>query len=74
MLFTKARATFAAALGPGHPDTLRGMTLLSSSYAKAGQNDRALKLREEVLALRKAKLGPDHRDTLISMTNLANSY
>ena len=40
----------------------------------AGQNDRALKLFEETLALRKAKLGPDHPDTLASMNNLASSY
>ena len=32
------------------------------------------KLREEALALRKAKLGPDHPDTLTSMNNLAISY
>ena len=40
----------------------------------AGQNERALKLFEETLVLRKAKLGPDHPDTLVSMNNLANSY
>ena len=38
------------------------------------RHDRALKLREETLALQKAKLGPDHPDTLRSMNNLANSY
>ena len=39
-----------------------------------GRHADALKLREETLALRKAKLGPDHPDTLLSMNNLANSY
>ena len=29
-----------------------------------GRTPRPLKLREETLALRKAKLGPDHPDTL----------
>ena len=58
VLLTKARATLDAALGPDHPDTLFSMTNLANSYAKAGQNDRAMKLREEVLALRKAKLAP----------------
>ncbi len=32
-----------------------------------------MKLREQTLALRKAKLGPDHPDTLLSMSNLAES-
>ena len=73
-LFTKARATFAAELGPDHPDTLASMNNLANSYGDAGQNDRALKLHEETLALRKAKLGPDHPDTLTSMNNLAISY
>ena len=73
-LFTKARATFAAELGPDHPDTLMSMNNLAVSYVDAGQNDRALKLHEETLALRKAKLGPDHPDTLSSMNNLADSY
>ncbi len=50
------------------------MSNLASSYHAAGQNDRALKLFEETLALRKAKLGPDHPDTLRSMNNLAVSY
>ena len=73
-LFTKARATFTAELGPDHPDTLTSMNNLAISYHDAGQIDRALKLHEETLALRKAKLGPDHPDTLTSMNNLAISY
>jgi eukaryotic-like serine/threonine-protein kinase len=74
VLFTKARATFTAALGPDHPETLRSMYNLAISYGGAGQNDRALKLREETLALQKAKLGPDHPNTLLSMADLATSY
>ncbi len=61
-------------LGPDHPSTLGIMASLARSYNAAGQRDRALKLHEEVLALRRAKLGPDHPDTLESMNNLANSY
>jgi serine/threonine protein kinase len=73
-LYTKARDTFAAKLGPDHPDTLRSMNNLANSFRAEGQNDQAMKLHEETLALRKAKLGRDHPDTLISMNNLANSY
>jgi tetratricopeptide (TPR) repeat protein len=50
------------------------MNNLAFSYAAAGQNDRALKLRVETLALYRSKLGPDHPDTLRSMANLAVSY
>ena len=73
-LFTKARATFAAALGPDHPETLGSMNSLALSYTDTGQNKQALKLNDETLALRKAKLGFDHPDTLVSMNNLAISY
>ena len=50
------------------------MNNLAASYADAGQYDRAIKLHEETLALRRAKLGPDHPDTLRSMSILAESY
>ena len=50
------------------------MNNLANSYAALGRHAEALKLREETLALMKAKLGPDHPDTLTSMNNLANSY
>ncbi len=73
-LFAKARTTFAADLGPEHPDTLASMNDLASSHAAAGRNDLALKLFEETLALQKAKLGPDHPETLMGMNNLAASY
>jgi serine/threonine protein kinase len=44
VLLTKARATFAAALGPDHADTLASMNILANSYQNAGQNDRAIEL------------------------------
>ena len=46
----------------------------ANRYAVLGRYAEALKLREQTLALRKAKLGPDHPDTLSSMNNLAVSY
>ena len=36
------------------------MNNLAHNYSTDGQNDRALKLHEETLAVQKAKLGPDH--------------
>jgi hypothetical protein len=50
------------------------MHLLADSYAALGRHADALKLREETLALTKAKLGPDDPDTLWSMHLLADSY
>ena len=40
------------------------MNDLAYNYSTDGQNNRALKLYEEIMALTKAKLGPDHPDTL----------
>src|SRR5262249_20655600 len=70
-LFTKARATFSARLGPDHPDTLATMNDLAGAYRDVSMYDRALPLFEDTLALSKAKLGPDHLDTLRYMFNLA---
>ena len=61
-------------LGPDHPDTLKSMTNLASSYDDLGRHAEALELNEETLALTKARLGPDHPHTLTSMHNLASSY
>jgi len=72
--FEAARALYAKFRGPDHPDTLKSMNNLATSYAALGRYAEALKLHEETLALRKATLGPDHPDTLTSMHNLANDY
>jgi hypothetical protein len=50
------------------------MNNLANSYYALGRHTDALKLREETLAIRKAKLGPDHPGTLGSMHTLAASY
>ena len=73
-LFSKARATFAARLGPDHPDTLTSLAFLGASHAAAGRHAEAIKLYGEALALRKARLGPDHPHTLGSMISLAACY
>ena len=41
-------------------------------HGAVGRTVDAPKLREQTLALQRAKLGQDHRDTLSSMNNLAN--
>ncbi len=50
------------------------MNNLATSFDALGRHADALKLREETLALRKAKLGSDDPETLASMNNLAISY
>jgi tetratricopeptide (TPR) repeat protein len=47
---------------------------LASLYDQAGRREEALKLREQVLALRRKVSGPEHPDTLWAMFALANSY
>ena len=47
---------------------------MANFYDNAGRRDEALKLREEVLPLRRKVLGPEHPDTLSAMNNLALSY
>jgi tetratricopeptide (TPR) repeat protein len=49
------------------------MNNLALSY-DAGRRDEALKLREELLPLRRKVNGPEHPDTLKAMHNLAISY
>src|SRR5262249_2981527 len=60
VLYTKARATLAARLGPDHLETPGSMPGLANGYEAAGWSHRALELRGETLALMRAKLGPDH--------------
>jgi serine/threonine protein kinase len=74
LLFTKARTTFGAQLGPEHPDTLRCAIRLAAGYGAAGNLDLALPLQEETFRLLKATLGPDDPDTLASMNHLAWDY
>jgi tetratricopeptide (TPR) repeat protein len=73
-LFAKAHATFEAVCGPEHPDSLRSLGNLASSYKDAGKLDLALPLYEETVARLTAKLGPGHPDTLKAMNNLAIGY
>jgi tetratricopeptide (TPR) repeat protein len=70
----RARDLYTKHLGPDAPETLMSISNLTISYDMLGQYDKALALREVVLARRRATLGPQHRDTVASMNNLAISY
>ncbi|MFO1484721.1 MAG: serine/threonine-protein kinase [Verrucomicrobiaceae bacterium] len=70
----KARDFSLSNNGPEHPDTLRAMDMLASSYFDAARFVEALRLREEVLRLRRQISGPKHPDTVAAMNNLGASY
>ncbi|KAJ7700632.1 P-loop containing nucleoside triphosphate hydrolase protein [Mycena metata] len=61
-------------LGDHHPDTLRTMGNLSSSYSGLGEHQKAKELQGIVLEKRKRLLGENHPDTLHTMARLAISY
>jgi len=69
-----ARRLYATHRGPGHPDTLRCMNLLSAGYQYIGQYDDALRICEETLALARANLPANHPETLMGMYRLASVY
>ncbi|NQT12544.1 MAG: tetratricopeptide repeat protein [Planctomycetes bacterium] len=50
------------------------MNNLAISYSDAGQEDKALQLKSEMLELSRQNLGPEHPTTLVAMNNLGWSY
>jgi hypothetical protein len=61
-------------LGAEHPDTLKSMANLASTYADRGNLNDAEQLEVQVLDMRKKLLGAEHPNTLESMANLARTY
>jgi serine/threonine protein kinase/tetratricopeptide (TPR) repeat protein len=72
--YQTSRMLYSKHIGPDDPATLRSMAGLANCYVYLERPAEALQLREEILALRKAKLGLDHVETLQSMNDLAMSY
>jgi hypothetical protein len=60
-------------LGAEHPDTLRSMASLATTYGQQGRC-KAEKLQVDVMELSKRLLGAEHPDTLTSMASLAATY
>ncbi|KAI4212305.1 MAG: hypothetical protein LQ351_005018 [Letrouitia transgressa] len=65
---------FKGILGEEHPETLRTMAVLASTYCDRGHYRDAEALQRQVLDLRKSVLGKKHLDTLSSMDCLATTY
>ncbi|KAJ7787055.1 hypothetical protein B0H14DRAFT_3163453 [Mycena olivaceomarginata] len=61
-------------LGDNHPDTLRTIGNLASTYSDLGEHQKAKELQGIVLVKQKQLLGDNHPDTLHTMGNLANTY
>jgi len=61
-------------LGQEHPDTLRSMSILASTYHSQGRWKEAEELKMQVKETTKRVLGHEHPTTLISMNNLALTY
>ena len=61
-------------LGQEHPDTLRSMNMLASTYLSQGRWKEAEELMMQVMETRKRVLGQEHPNTLTSMNNLASTY
>ena len=61
-------------LGEEHPDTLRGIANLGSTYRRQGRPNRAEELEMQVIQTGKKVLGHEHPDTLSMMASLATTY
>jgi tetratricopeptide (TPR) repeat protein len=72
--YQAARELYTKHRGSDDLDALRCLMGLATCSYNLGRHAEALALREETLALMKARLGEDHRETLMSMSNLASSY
>ncbi|EJT68903.1 hypothetical protein GGTG_13566 [Gaeumannomyces tritici R3-111a-1] len=61
-------------LSDKHPDTIRSMAELATTYHQQGRYDEAEKMHMEALALRRDVLGNKHPDTIWSMVSIAATY
>ncbi|UKZ53151.1 hypothetical protein TrVGV298_006943 [Trichoderma virens] len=69
--FQRVMENLKIKLGIDHPETLRSISNLASTYRTQGQWEEAEKLDVQAVEGLKMKIGVDHPDTLISMGNLA---
>ncbi|KAH8729983.1 hypothetical protein BGZ61DRAFT_530108 [Ilyonectria robusta] len=70
----RAFALRRGVLGEKHPDTIRSMGELATTYHAQGRYDEAEEISVKVLELRREVLGEKHPDTIESMGSLATTY
>ncbi|KAM0540048.1 hypothetical protein ACHAO7_011577 [Fusarium culmorum] len=61
-------------LGEKHPDTIRSMADLATTYHQQGRSNEDEEISVKVLELRREVLGEKHPDTISSMADLATTY
>jgi hypothetical protein len=61
-------------LGEKHPDTIRSMADLATTYHQQGRSGEAEEIDVKVLELRREVLGEKHPDSIESMASLATTY
>ncbi|KAL5344298.1 hypothetical protein ACLOAV_010727 [Pseudogymnoascus australis] len=61
-------------LGETHPNTIRAMANLASTWQQQGRSSEAEDLQLQVLDLRKSVLGETHPNTIRAMANLASTW
>ena len=67
-------ALFKELYGPAHRHVLLIMWSLVSDYDAVRSFDKALRVRREMLEIRRQSLGPDHVETLGATANVAHGY
>ncbi|PON20283.1 hypothetical protein TGAM01_v210834 [Trichoderma gamsii] len=61
-------------LGENHPDTIRSMASLATTYYSQGRYNEAEGIYKQTLDLRRQVLGENHPNTIRSMADLATTY
>ena len=74
VLFLEVMESTKMVRGPEHPDTLRSMANLESTYRDQGRWKKAEDMEVQVMEMRKRVLGKEHPDTLHSMASLTSTY
>eukprot|EP00939_MAST-03C_sp_MAST-3C-sp1_P000262 g262.t1 len=71
LLATRARDLYAKVRGAKHPRTATAARLLGKVYEAQGEDEKALDLHRETLAIRKADLGDNHASTCVTMADIS---
>ena len=50
------------------------LTSLGNAYLKLGEDQQAIKLQQQALAIEESVFGPDHPQVAVTLTSLGNAY
>ena len=74
VILSRAADIYEDRLGPAQEDTLNALGLLALVDLAAGELDRAIKVREQVVERRRENPGEQHADLVKAMEELAEAY